>query len=71
MSFNVNDVFIFDQINNHINNAVLSIIPLDMMLLDELKIRGKRMAQERLFMQPHMNGISNHCLLEKVLIFQI
>ena len=31
----------------------------------------KRMAQERLSIRPHMNGISYHCLLEKGLIFQI
>ena len=29
------------------------------------------MAQERLFMWPHMNGINYHCLLEKVLIIQL
>ena len=29
------------------------------------------MAQERLSMRPHMNVISYHCLLEKILIFQL
>ena len=61
--------YLCELITKH--HAVRALFSNDMMLLGESKIRGKTYGQERLSMRPHMDGISYHCLLEKVLIFKL